>query len=516
MDIRDSPSNVVRRIDTIRLDEANSTYYTKEGYLIDKPILTSCGIFQYTNPDGSIRRELRLPENVFNPESLASYKGKPIIVTHDAGTIDKNNVSRHEVGTILSNGYRDGDDVRAEIIIHDTNAMESAGLKELSLGYNLDLIEQPGTYKGEHYDAIQTNIRVNHLALVRSARAGEQARLNIDGSDEPILKGGKLMFRKDEGLTPDELKAAIEAYKAKKAGGAGEPEIGEPTPPKKPQPAPQGNEPQFSKPLKSEDDEDEQQSLQPNTGEPKPNNAGNAKQVLSNVRSHMLARQNGSEAPNMQEDIKALVACLNAMLTNVDSEDEEQIKPNPFTQNPFAKKTMPQQDDEEGKRQRKELTTAFEDENQDEEDEFEEKNEDDEDEFEESNEDDDDESQNGAQSDPKMNMDSIEKIVQQKLQICRIGEKLHLDGLDAMSIREGKKAIVKKAYPHMRLDGKGAGYINACFDFVADEINNRKDANYQRLQMTTKSAKRADSKENVSMAEAARLRMISRQEGGNL
>ena len=63
----------------IRLDSLplNQTYFTPEGYLMDRPILTSTGIFEYTNPDGSVRRELRLPEEVFAAESLASYQGKP-------------------------------------------------------------------------------------------------------------------------------------------------------------------------------------------------------------------------------------------------------------------------------------------------------------------------------------------------------------------------------------------------------------------------------------------------------
>lgn len=43
-----------------------------------------------TNP----RKELRLPENVFDPASLASYEGKPIIITHDAGEVDKSNVQQ--------------------------------------------------------------------------------------------------------------------------------------------------------------------------------------------------------------------------------------------------------------------------------------------------------------------------------------------------------------------------------------------------------------------------------------
>lgn len=70
----------LKRIDSISMDQ---TYYTDEGYLVDHPIVTTCGIFEYKNDDGSTRRELRLPENVFDKKSLESYKGKPIIITHD-------------------------------------------------------------------------------------------------------------------------------------------------------------------------------------------------------------------------------------------------------------------------------------------------------------------------------------------------------------------------------------------------------------------------------------------------
>jgi hypothetical protein len=150
--------------------------------LLDKPIVTSCGVFEYTNPDGTIRRELRLPEHVFAPESLASYKGKPIILTHSAGLVTSENAPDEVIDAMLSEGIRDGEagvapgSVRAEIVIHDTEAMKASGLKELSLGYNLTLDETHGEWKPtvgseqQPYDAIQTDIRINHLALVDKAR----------------------------------------------------------------------------------------------------------------------------------------------------------------------------------------------------------------------------------------------------------------------------------------------------------------------------------------------------------
>ena len=183
------------RKDSLKLDQ---TYYTEEGYLIDHPVVTRCGIFEYADPDAEngIRRELRLPEEVFSEKSLASYEGKPVVISHDAGEIDKNNVHDEQIGTILSKGYQDGNKVRCKIVIHNTDALKDCGLRELSLGYGLTLDETPGVHDGQKYDAIQRDIEVNHLALVGVARAGERARLNIDHKDtvtKKYLKGGPVI-----------------------------------------------------------------------------------------------------------------------------------------------------------------------------------------------------------------------------------------------------------------------------------------------------------------------------------
>lgn len=52
----------VLRLDSIPLDE---TYWTKEGYLIDHPIVTSIGIFEYVNPDGTVRPGAPSPRRCF-------------------------------------------------------------------------------------------------------------------------------------------------------------------------------------------------------------------------------------------------------------------------------------------------------------------------------------------------------------------------------------------------------------------------------------------------------------------
>lgn len=445
----------VRRLDSIKLDQNDKTYFTNEGYLIDHPILTSCGIFEYTNPDGSIRRELRLPEHVFAEESLKTYKGKPIIITHEAGVVNKGNVDREQIGTILTDGYQDGDDVRAEIIIHDTDAMKECGLKELSLGYNLDLVEEPGTWNGEPYDAIQTNIAINHLALVASARAGEQARLNIDGSEEPELKGGKVMkqtpntSRADggEALSPEEMEQAIAEYKARKAkeAGAGDP------------PASDGEGATEEKPAAEE-------------AEPAAEESGKSpEEIAKMVKDRRDRRDNNPEdvegckgvMAQQDEDIDMLLACLEKMLAEekTDGSGEEP---------PAAKEEPP-------------AAAA-------------------------------DNSDGSGDKSGSLNADSADEIFRQRLSICRVGDKLRMDGLENKSILDGKKAIIKKVLPDMRLDGKSTAYIDAMYDLTVNEVNKRKGTDYQRQQMAQNPAKHADSSENVSMARAARERMIK---GGN-
>ena len=445
----------VRRLDSIKLDQNDKTYFTNEGYLIDHPILTSCGIFEYTNPDGSIRRELRLPEHVFAEESLKTYKGKPIIITHEAGVVNKGNVDREQIGTILTDGYQDGDDVRAEIIIHDTDAMKECGLKELSLGYNLDLVEEPGTWNGEPYDAIQTNIAINHLALVASARAGEQARLNIDGSEEPELKGGKVMkqtpntSRADggEALSPEEMEQAIAEYKARKAkeAGAGDP------------PASDGEGAAEEKPAAEE-------------AEPAAEESGKSpEEIAQMVKDRRDRRDNNPEdvegckgvMAQQDEDIDMLLACLEKMLAEekTDGSGEEP---------PAAKEEPP-------------AAAA-------------------------------DNSDGSGDKSGSLNADSADEIFRQRLSICRVGDKLRMDGLENKSIMDGKKAIIKKVLPDMRLDGKSTAYIDAMYDLAVNEVNKRKGTDYQRQQMAQNPAKHADSSENVSMARAARERMIK---GGN-
>ena len=99
----------------IRYDYSTGEYLTlpatfhEDGTLTARSIITSIGGIPYRQPDGSIRRELRLPEEVFSKETLDSFNGLPIYVGHRMGKdgLEKDQAKRDEwaVG-IARNPYR--------------------------------------------------------------------------------------------------------------------------------------------------------------------------------------------------------------------------------------------------------------------------------------------------------------------------------------------------------------------------------------------------------------------------
>lgn len=496
----------VVRLDSLPL---NQTYFTEEGYLVDRPILTTIGIFEYTNPDGTIRRELRLPEEVFKEESLQSYKGKPIIITHDAGLITKDNVHENAVGTILSEGYRSGNDVRAEIIIHDTDEMKLAGLKELSLGYNLDLDETPGEWNGQPYDAVQRNIVINHLALVFEARAGEQARLNIDSRDRKT-KGAKSMSanpktkkkarRADGVMSPEDLAQAIAAYKARRAerlaAKAQADQEGDTVPVADPKPA-------EGVAAVADGDDD---TVIAASGQADGDDIADQVQMVKDRRDR---RDEGDEPADKEAamgviaqqdgDMDILFDIIDTLLAERDFDSacdtdgkncdgDEGTAPAPAAAVPAKAK---EDGDDEG--------TPVEppaEENTD-------------------GDDDDIPATNASEVGKSvLNVDAVDQIVRQRIQLGIVGRALNMDGLEDMGIMAAKKAVIRAVRPGMRLDGKSAAYINAAYDYAVADVNsrNRKDTSYQIKQMFNQDGRQPAPADDGDSSIKARQRMIDRQQ----
>lgn len=149
-----------------------------EGWIRDKPVITRSGILVYKTADGKTQREYRPDSEVFSESSLNSAFGIPITDSH-SGLVTSKNVNGI-VGTVTSAGAQEGQDVLADIIIH--NPTRLGNKRELSLGYECEIEHTPGAHNGERYDCIQRNIRYNHLAVVKKGRVGN-AKIRLDSTD---------------------------------------------------------------------------------------------------------------------------------------------------------------------------------------------------------------------------------------------------------------------------------------------------------------------------------------------
>ena len=449
-EVRATPGKLVHRIDSMEIDKA---YFTDEGYLMDMPVVTTTGIFEYRNADGSVRRELRLPEHVFEPGSLASYKGKPIIITHNAGIVDSSNVQREIIGTILSEGVQDGDSVKVQVCIHNTEAMKNSGLKELSLGYALETDETPGIWNGQPYDAIQKNIRINHLALVGTARAGETARLNIDSKDE-ILKGGKVEMSKtvQKVMTAAELKLAMEAYN-KQARLDGDVEITIPA--------------------------ELLESGEVSVTETEPGAEGEtAADATPTVEEIKAAIAEGNLSPEqMQEYINVLLGMVGENTDGVEESDTPQDEPGES-----GEQTTPVKENEEVKT------------DSDPGEENKEKN-------------------KTVNMDSAEIQRTVDAMVTERLGVCRIGEKLGLD-LQNKPVMDAKREVIAKTEPNVRLDGLSDEAVNGMYLMAKAKVESMKSTDVQRQQMFNADGMAQQTQVEENSAASARQRMIDRM-GGN-
>jgi len=159
---------------------------SRDGRLIVDGAITRTGVFTYRNADGTERREYRSPEEVFHADALDSFSFAPVTNDHPLEFLTPKNAKRHTVGQCGESLRVDGSHAIATMAINDADAIASieAGKVELSCGYTADVVMQAGVSpEGEHYDAIQTNIRGNHVAIVDVGRAGPTAKIRMDASD---------------------------------------------------------------------------------------------------------------------------------------------------------------------------------------------------------------------------------------------------------------------------------------------------------------------------------------------
>ena len=173
--------------------------YTDSGMLQVPCVLARTGVQQYTADSlglegGSKIIDVHREESeVFNDESLSTYRSCPMtsghpVVDGKAVLVTTKNSKSLQVGFLEGNAIRDEDHVTGNLVVSNADAIENIeqGTVELSMGYTCDIDDRNGTL-------YQTNIRINHVALVEKGRAGSSCRI----SDEDNTNQEELMTNKE-------------------------------------------------------------------------------------------------------------------------------------------------------------------------------------------------------------------------------------------------------------------------------------------------------------------------------
>lgn len=163
---------------------------TSDGYLVADAAVARTGIQNYLGrevgkPEMQIVRVYRPDKSVFAKDAMKSYAHRPMTNDHPADPVTSENWKDVAIGQTGGDVMRDGDFVRVPLVLMDQAAINDfeAGKVELSMGYSADIVFQSGvTDSGEEYDAIQTNLAMNHLALVNKARGGDKLRIGDSGN----------------------------------------------------------------------------------------------------------------------------------------------------------------------------------------------------------------------------------------------------------------------------------------------------------------------------------------------
>ena len=162
---------------------------TKDGFMAVRAKAARAGVYDYAafEVGGDAHgfkatdtiKVYRPADEVFAPDSVASFIAKPITNDHPAQPVTADNWKQHARGVNMG-ALRDGEYLAFDLVMMDAALIADidSGKRELSNGYSCQLDWTAGTAPdGQAYDAIQRNIRGNHIAVVDKGRAGPDCKI---------------------------------------------------------------------------------------------------------------------------------------------------------------------------------------------------------------------------------------------------------------------------------------------------------------------------------------------------
>lgn len=189
----------VQRYDSVPIRDYHFDDQTGFLYVYRVPIAGAM-VQRYVKSDGTEEMEAKLPEEILSDSTVSSANSKPVTDGHH-GLVTKDNSHDLMKGFTASNGHVEGNMLYNDITITDPNLIsqiKNGSKRELSIGFETQMDPTSGTYNGAKYDAVQRNIRINHVAVVPKGRAGHEVRLIGDSAEaveqvEPSEEKGNQM-----------------------------------------------------------------------------------------------------------------------------------------------------------------------------------------------------------------------------------------------------------------------------------------------------------------------------------
>jgi hypothetical protein len=135
----------------------------------------------------------RNESEVFSPQAMASFEGKPVTNDHPPDLLTPQNATIFSKGSAknVRRSPTDTDLLVADLVIYDESLIDlvkNKGKREVSCGYEFNLVDNgDGTYS-------QTNIVGNHVAVVDNGRAGHTVAIkdsknsNVEGEKKRMSK----------------------------------------------------------------------------------------------------------------------------------------------------------------------------------------------------------------------------------------------------------------------------------------------------------------------------------------
>lgn len=157
----------------------------QNGFLTIRDVpIAKIGVFPYKLADGSVRMEAKLPQELLSDSTVESANNKPVTDDHPPEMVTIDNTKKYMSGITSNNAHVKGNTLRVDMVISDKDLINdiSSGKEELSIGFRTEVKNIAGDFEGEHYDSQQTNIQINHIAVVDRGRAGHSIRLTGDSA----------------------------------------------------------------------------------------------------------------------------------------------------------------------------------------------------------------------------------------------------------------------------------------------------------------------------------------------